>query len=258
MSDFWSDLRRREKEFHQTGKKDLRHGISSVGVSSLAQQFYCEHKVENEFLFGEVPTEAKEQGTALHDELLPQKPISDEDFVKLVSQKKATYAVLPLWGKLGDIRVIGMPDHIIWTEGKPRWLVELKTTSSDPTRLWDDQRVQIVLYGALLEQMGFNCSNLKLALIRLRASDLSKKQKQIWVMQVSKYLQEDRVQELEANNKGTIKVHLIKHDLVEAEAFVQRKQDYWLHRREPTSSTSFNKCRACEYRSRCPKSLYRF
>ena len=35
------------------------------------------------------------------------------------------------------------------------------------------------------------------------------------------------------------------------------KQGYWLGEREATSSTSVGKCRACEYSSVCPKSLFR-
>jgi len=255
LSGFWEDLWTREKEFMQSGRHDLRHGLSSVGVSSLAGQFYCEYKVENGFLHGEIPTEAKEEGTILHDELIPQKPITKEGFAKLVGQKGPTYAVLPVWGKLGDIRIMGVPDHIIWTREKPRWIVELKTTSRDPTPLWEDQRAQVVLYGALLEQMGFDCSSLQLALVRLKASELSEKQKRVWIMQVSKYLENDRIQELESKKAGLMKVHVIKHSVADAEGVARRMQDYWLGRREPLSSTSVNKCKACEFNSICPKSL---
>ena len=257
MDEFWQELWKREEEFMQSGKNDLRHGVSSVGVSALAGQFFCELKVENQFLHGEIPTEVKEEGTALHDELIPQEPISKERFAKLVSQKKPTYAVLPVWGTLGDIRMIGMPDHIIWRQERPRWVVELKTTSRDPTQLWDDQRAQVVIYGALLERMGFDCTDLKLALVRLKAAELSEEEKRIWVMRVSQYLEADKIQGLESIKAGAMKVHVLKHDLAEAEATVRRMQDYWLGKREPTSSTSLNKCRACEYHTLCPKSLFK-
>ena len=241
----------------QSGKNDLRHGISSVGVSSLAGQFFCEFKVENQFVHGEIPTEEKEGGTALHDELIPQRSISKEDFAKLVGSKKRAYAVLPVWGTLADIRMIGMPDHIIWRQGRPLWVVELKTTTKDPTQLWDDQRAQVVIYGALLEQMGFDCTGLRLALVRLKAADLSEKERRDWVTRVSKYLEADQVERLENTDAGKMKVHVLRHDVAEAEATVRRMQDYWLGRREPTSSTSPNKCKACEYHTLCPKSLFK-
>jgi len=150
-----------------------------------------------------------------------------------------------------------MPDHILRTLDKPRWVVELKTTSHDPAPLWDDQRAQVVVYGALLQLMGFDCSSLRLALVRLRATELSDEQKRAWITLVSKHLEHDRIQELESKNGGTMKVHVIKHDMAEAEAVARRMQDYWLGRREPTSSTSVNKCKACEYNSLCPKSLFK-
>jgi hypothetical protein len=70
LKEFWDDLWERERDFLQSGKRDLRHGVSSVGVSTIAGQYYCELKVENEFLHGEIPTEEKEEGTVLHDELI--------------------------------------------------------------------------------------------------------------------------------------------------------------------------------------------
>jgi len=257
LKKFWDDLWKREEEFLARGKRDLRHGVSSVGVSTLAGQFYCEYKVENEFALGEIPSEAKEEGTLLHDELIPMEPISKAGFVKLVSQRKPSYAVLKVWGELGDIRLIGEPDHIIWSEERPLWLVELKTTAGDPNSLWDDQLSQILIYGALLDKMGFDCSKLRLALVRMRAKELSDEQKRAWIVTISKYLEQGRAKELEHENRGAMKIHLIDHDVHAAELGVRKMQGYWLEEREATSSTSVGKCRACEYNSVCSKTLYK-
>jgi hypothetical protein len=257
LNKFWDDLWRHEEEFMEGGEGDLRHGVSSVGVSTLAGQFYCEYKVENQFALGEIQTEAKEEGTLLHDELIPMEPISKDGFVKLVSRKEPSYAVLRVWGKLGDIRLVGEPDHIVWSEEKPLWLVELKTTAGDPTALWDDQLNQILIYGALLERMGFDCSRLRLALVRVRAEELSDENKREWIELVSRELEEGRVRELEARHQGAMKVHLIDHDVVEAELAVRKMQGYWLEEREATSSTSVGKCKACEYNPVCSRALYR-
>jgi hypothetical protein len=257
LKKFWDDLWRREEEFLAGGRKDLRHGVSSVGVSMLAGQFYCEYKVENEFAVGEIPTEAKEEGTILHDELIPMKPVSRDGFVKLVGRKEPSYAVLKVWGKLGGIRLMGEPDHIIWSEGRPLWLVELKTTAGDPNSLWDDQLSQILIYGALLEKMGLDCSELRLALVRVRAKDLTAEQKTAWIALVSKSLEQNRIKDLEAQHRGAMRVHLIDHDVDEAELSVRRMQGYWLGERDATSSTSVGKCRACEYNSVCAKTLYK-
>ena len=171
--EFWDSLWRRGEEFMRSGEKNLRHGTSFVAVSTIAGQFYCEYKVENEVAFGEVPTEAKDLGTDLHDELIPLEPITEKQFAELVSRKQPSYAVLHVWGTVGGLRLVGTPDHIVWSEGRPLWLVELKTTKGDLTSLWPDQMNQIRIYGLLLELMGFDCSRLRLALVRLRAGELT-------------------------------------------------------------------------------------
>lgn len=257
MPDF-EGIWKRQREFLESGKHDLRHGVSWAGVSNLVGQFYCEYKVENSFKLGEITTETKDEGTTFHDELMPQEPITREAFVELVSQSRPTFAVLKVWGRLGEVGLIGEPDHIVWSRAKPRWLVELKTTvRGDPATLWPDQRAQAVIYGALLEKMGFDCSELRLAVIRLRARELSGEERRDWIRLVSEGLESGRVDELESQHRGKMKVHLLRHDVAEAESTVRGFQDYWLMKREPTSSTSPNKCRACEYNHACSRSLIR-
>ncbi len=138
----------------------------------------------------------------------------------------------------------------------PKWLVELKTTAGDPAPLWEDQRNQVLIYGALLERMGLDCSGLRLALVRVRARELSEEQRGEWLERVSRALEEGRVEELEGRHKGAMRVHLLQHDVGAAEASVLRMSGYWLGEREPTSSTSQGKCRACEYAAVCERSLF--
>ncbi len=257
MEGFWERLWEREEGFFLSGKPEFRHDTAFVAVSAIAGQFYCEYKVENEFAFGEIPTEAKDTGTDLHDELIPQVEITRKQFAKLVGRKQPSYAVLRVWGTVADLRILGMPDHIVWSEGKPLWLVELKTTRGDPSALWPDQMNQIRIYGLLLEQMGFDCSRLRLALVRLKTGELSDEERRVWVERVSTSLEAGKLAELEAKYRKAMKVHLLTHDKALAEACILEKRGYWLGEREPTSSTSVGKCKACEYNSVCPKSLFR-
>jgi len=255
--EFWDALWRREREFMESGEKNFRHGTSFVAVSTIAGQFYCEYKVENEFAFGNVPTEAKDQGTNLHDELIPQEPITEKQFADLVSRKQLSYAVLNVWGTVGGLRLMGTPDHIVWSEGRPLWLVELKTTRGDPASLWPDQMNQTRIYGLLLELMGFDCSRLRLALVRLKAGELTDEDRRLWTERVSTHLESRTLAELEAEYRGAMKLHLLDHDRAVAEASVMGKRRYWLGEREATSSESPGKCKACEYGAVCPKSLSR-
>jgi hypothetical protein len=254
---FWDGLWKREEHFYESARPDLRHNIPFVAVSSIASQFYCEYKIENEFAVGEIPTEAKETGTSLHDELMPTVAITRSEFAKMVSRKKPSLGVLRVWGAAQGIRLVGMPDHIVWAEGRPLWLVELKTTRGDPSPLWEDQENQVRIYGLLLELMGFDCSKMQLAVVRLRTNELDEAEKREWIVKVSDSLLANKINELEEKYEGTMKAHLLKHDRGLAEAAIALKAGYWLNQREPTSSTSVGKCRACEYRSVCEKSLFK-
>lgn len=255
MPSFWDGLWKREAEFYESAKPDLRHGTSFVAVSSIANQFYCEYKVKNEFALGEIPTEAKETGTSLHDELMPTVEISRSEFAKMVGRRKPSLGVLRVWGTAEGIRLVGMPDHIVWAEGRPLWLVELKTTRGDPSPLWEDQENQVRIYGLLLELMGFECSLMQLAVVRLKTNELDWAEKREWIARVSDALLANKVNALEARYSGVMKAHLLRHDRKLAEAAIAAKAGYWLNQREPTSSTSAGKCRACEYASVCSKSL---
>ena len=255
MEAFWDALWKRDEEFMWSAKPEFRHGAAFVSVSAIAGQFYCEYKVENGFALGEVPTEAKETGTQLHDELIPGVEVSAEEFVRLVSKKGPSYAVLRVWGRVGGLRIVGMPDHIVWSNGKPLWLVELKTTKGDPTPLWEDQANQARIYGLLLDLMGLDCSGLRLAVVRVKARELSEEERRRWTLRVSEALMGGRTVELESEYGGSMKVHLMAHDRRAAVAAVMAKAGYWTGEREPTSSASAAKCRACEYGTVCPKSL---
>ncbi|MDG6921535.1 MAG: hypothetical protein JRN59_08400 [Nitrososphaerota archaeon] len=238
-------------------KPEFRHGAGLVGVATLSGQFYCEYKVENEFALGEVPSEVKESGTDLHDELMPIEEIAPEDFARLVSEKGPNYAVLGLWGVIGGLRLVGMPDHMIWSYGSPIWLMELKTTRGDPNLLWRDQEIQARIYGLLLDSMGFDCSNLKLAVVRLRSGALDDGEKGDWIAKVSRALVDGTIEELEREHRGSMKIDTLRHEKSVAEAAVAAKRGYWIGEREPTSSESIAKCRACEYNKVCVKSLTR-
>jgi CRISPR/Cas system-associated exonuclease Cas4 (RecB family) len=257
LTDLWDRLWNNEQEFFNSGQGEFKHGVSFVAVSSIAEQYYCEYKLENEFALGEIPTETKESGTTLHDELMPTERISREEFVKLVSKKEPTFAVLEVWGSVEGLKVVGVPDHIIWSEGKPIWVVELKTTRGDPNPLWEDQENQVRVYGLLLERMGFDCSKMRLAVVRLKSGDLGEEEKKEWILKVSEALVGNKIQGLETMYQGRMKAHMLEHDVEKAEKAVSSKAGYWLKEREPVSSTSAGKCRACEYNSVCSRSLYK-
>ena len=93
--------------------------------------------------------------------------------------------------------------------------------------------------------------------MRLKSGELSEEEKREWILLVSRALIGGKTEEIEGKYKGTMKVHVLRHDRTLAARAVDSKAGYWLKAREPTSSASVGKCKACEYNPACPKTLYK-
>ena len=250
----WRDALR-ERELPSV-EPAFRHQLSFVGVSAIAQQFFCEAKVEQEYTRGEVPSEVKDAGTNLHEEILAMKRVGRKELIKHIEKGRSLTTSFPLYAEVGDLRVIGLPDAIIFEKAKPEWLIELKTTRGDHTRLWRDQLLQVRIYGLLLERMGFNCSKLRLALVRMRQERaLEDEHKKAMLSLIRTALMKGHTGELE--KAYPMKFFLYPHDPREAETSVLWAQDYWLKRREPIPTKNQSKCRGCEYRDVCPFSPWK-
>jgi len=189
---------------------------------------------------------------------MPTEGISKEEFAELVGRKEPSLAVLGVGvgGRPEGHRHPG-PRHLVRGEA-PSWVGGAGRRPGGTRRpLWEDQENQARIYGLLLERMGFDCSRLQLAVVRLKSGELGEDEKRRWIAEVSGALLEGKTMWLEVRRPGRMKVHLLKHEPAKAEKAVASKAGYWLGEREPTSSSSVGKCRACEYSSSCPKSLFR-
>ncbi|MDG6991305.1 MAG: PD-(D/E)XK nuclease family protein [Nitrososphaerota archaeon] len=233
-----------------------RHELSFVGVSSIAQQYYCEAKVEQEYTVGKIPTEVKETGTDLHAEIFAMEPVKREDLVKRIEKAPHLAAAFRLYGEVGKLRVIGEPDAVVFEKGIPKWLIELKTTRGDHTKLWDDQLIQVRIYGLLLDRMGFDCSELNLVLIRMRQKgDMGPGQKKVMLDLVRLALEKQHTKELESRLQ--MKFFVFPYSASEPEKAVMWAQGYWLKAREPIPTRNASKCKPCEYNQVCPYSLHK-
>ena len=234
----------------------FRHDLSFVKVSAIAQQFYCEAKVEQVCTRGEVPSEVKDAGTDLHEEILAMKPVEREELIKHIGEDPSLTASFRLYGEVGKLRIIGVPDAVIFEKSKPEWVIELKTTRGDHTRLWRDQLLQVRIYGLLLERMGFDCSNLKLALVRMRQDGaLEDAPRKAMLSLIRVALMNDQTNKLE--QLYPMKFFVNPHDPSQAESSVLWAEGYWTQMREPIPTKNQSKCRVCEYQNVCPYSLWK-
>lgn len=248
----WKDSLREDAPESGTA---YRHGVRFVGASTLSQQFYCEAKVENEYRLGEVPTEGKEIGSGLHDEIFAMEKVEREDLIRHIEESPSLTASFGLSARVGGLFIAGVPDAVIFENGRPRWVAELKTTSGDPSRLWPDQALQVKIYGLLLERMGFDCSNLTLALIRMKQSGHSPSERESLLLLVRAALMKGEVAGLE--QKFAMKFFLMPYVSSEPGAAITWARDYWLEKREAIPTKAAGKCRSCEFNAVCAHSLFR-
>jgi hypothetical protein len=252
MGKSWKDSL---KEDLPEGDTVYRHDVSFVGASTVAQQFFCEAKVENEFKLGEVPTEDKTVGTGMHDEIFAMEPVKREDLIRHIEESPSLTASFGLRAQVGALSVAGIPDAVIFERGRPRWVVELKTTRGDPSRLWPDQAIQVKIYGLMLERMGFDCSGLTLVLVRMKQQDFSSAEKESMLILIKTALEREETVRLEARHE--MKFFMMPYISSEPEAAIAWAQDYWLGRREAIPTRAEGKCRSCEFNGVCVHSLFK-
>jgi hypothetical protein len=130
------DLKDSLLNLHNLAKEArFRHGLSYIPVSSLAEQFYCEMKVDLKYRVGEVLTEAKVEGDKLHDEILKMERRTLDELIKKISSRSDFIASFWIGARVEDLVLIGKPDAVVFRSGEPIFLLELKTTLGDPKKL---------------------------------------------------------------------------------------------------------------------------
>jgi hypothetical protein len=230
----------------------LRFGRCSVRASDVAGQYYCEKKIELEYLYGEVETETKNQGTEAHENLLEgSEAIEQEDLWKAVYSKEPVLALeWLLLAEYNDIILAGQPDSVLFENGYPLVIFEYKFSRSK--RAYPSYHVQSGFYGLLLKSNGFDTGKLYYAIVvadsRARGD----------------YSLKDNV--FEAVMKNGLKkailpienavIYLNKFDEQEAKSSLEWAIQFWKRQREAISTTNKNKCRICEYEQECKKLFF--
>jgi hypothetical protein len=85
--------------------------------------------------------------------------------------KDSCIASFPIFARFTDVILAGRPDVIVFMKGVPAFIIELKTASGNVSRLWRHEKVQVGVYGLILDQMGFDCSKLKLVIIKQKRDE---------------------------------------------------------------------------------------
>lgn len=227
---------------------------SSLAPSRIAGQFYCEKKVDLTREHGDIETPAKTRGSETHEKAAEDsEEVSDEEFWKaLETGERQVIVESPFVGEAADFLISGIPDAVLFEDKKPQLIFERKTTAR-PDYLYKNQRIQAWLYGLILDSLGFETDNLKIAILSHEQSLLPEAGKELQQMVIANYDGwEFGKHELTDSPKSIL--HLSEFSKVEYLEDLNWALGYWRDEREPIPTEKPGKCRACEYNDVCPDS----
>ena len=258
MEDWRSNLRNLTDFIRECGRtRRYRFDQSFVSISSIAEQYYCEAKVDIEYRLGEVSTEVKEEGRRIHEKTLRMRPTTVEELVKSIEKEPVLTCSFPVYAEVGGLVIVGVPDAIIFKNSRPRWLLELKTTSGSVGRIWRDEIVQAGAYAYALDYMGFDCRDLQLAIVKIKRLEESAELYKILFGIVQRFLLGENLKKLKSleDKIKVLKVHIQAYNKSKVLEDLNWAKDYWLMKRDPIPTRKANKCKACIYKKACKYSL---
>jgi hypothetical protein len=234
------------------GRK-VRHNLSRVNVTDISEQRYCEMKVEKKYSRKETATTfSKRKGLELHDTILPGPTQSLDQIIHGIESLAVFTTLFPLMGKHKEVVIAGRPDATIFVQGRPKFLVELKTTYRNSLTIWKNEIIQTGIYAFLLEQMGFECSGLQLTVLRMRQDPSeSLAHKSRFIYSIASVLLNGRVKDLERIYLNNIRCECLSYNRHEIERELDWALGYWLSEREPEKTTATTKCKSCEFERVC-------
>jgi CRISPR/Cas system-associated exonuclease Cas4 (RecB family) len=236
------DLRNRFVE-----AKQIRFNIRGLAASIIAEQYYCEKKVEMQQQFGRVETETKLQGLEAHESLLAEaEEVTREQLLEeILSGQPVVAHEMPLMARHGDIFLVGQPDAILFRDGDPLLVIEAKFSNSRFP--YPSYHAQAKVYGTMLDSLGFDTSYLFYAIAVMPREEL--RDARLFSSLVDA-IRENGLSEATLRVGGGY-VYLYEFNLNEARNCIDWAIDYWNGEREAQPTDNPNKCRSCEYRENC-------
>ncbi|HEX7124143.1 MAG TPA: hypothetical protein VF406_00015 [Thermodesulfobacteriota bacterium] len=235
----------------------LRHGLTAVPIHLIAEQLYCERKVDLALDFPEVerPTAEIEAGTAGHAALAAAaEPIAPADLDALVGAGEAVRLhEYRFRGDVDGVPIVGRPDAV-FLRGRAADLV-LEFKFSAWRRPFPSHRLQLLAYGFLLGQGGYDVSRLVCGVLMLppgaRPAALAEADYAVCAAHASHLAARRRpggpdvTAAPEAVAGGTLS--LFPYDAAEAARRLGWAVAFWKGRRPARLADNPSKCRRCVF-----------
>lgn len=228
----------------------------TIAPSKIGGQFYCERKVDLQEEHGEVETPEKRRGSETHEKAAEDavKISKDEMWDAIERGERQVLLETPFVGEAADFVVVGIPDAIVFDDDKPQLIFDRKTTTI-PDRLFKNQRIQVWLYGYMLQSLGFDVEELQLVILSHEPNlddETGKRLQQMVLHGLAEGLDEGR-NVLQENPDAS--VYLFDYDSADHLDDLDWALEYWRDEREPKPTENPAKCRSCPYADVCSDSL---
>ncbi len=257
-----------------------RYPHTLLGISYIAEQSYCEKRVDlwldNPGDLVSVPAQARhddpvvmlqealaDHGTAFHESVADAAQELKWDDIRLLLEVgcKLTLLEPPFQGTYESVPPVGRADAVCFDGLKATCVLEYKITDSNDLRM--SHRVQLLLYGYLLEQQKLDVDDLILICVLVHPQhggyfeesdeaeiqhfvrSIQTKSEEIVAYQPTKANWWDP--RCDIGGKFQVRLRVFRYDRQrvrrELDFFIQ----YWLGQREPIPTTKPRKCEVCLY-----------
>lgn len=249
----WEDSLRKGA---QPCQSKIRFDLSYVPISHFAKQYFCEQQLDYEYSVGKETSEKEIEGTFIHEEVFAAEEVDLEQILESIENSDFYRCTLPLYFEINGILFSGTPDEIIFSKGKPVFLIELKTTSGNPYSLYKNQTIQAEAYAFALGDMGFDCYNLCILIMsvdKLTARICGKECMNIVTSGIeqliinNKVLNEDAFKKIQNDLPYEAIIHRIELDYSRFLKDITDSSMYWKMERDARKMGSPYKCNQCTY-----------
>jgi hypothetical protein len=257
------DIRAEQKRWReslQTSKP-----VVGASVHKVAEQFYCEKQVDLALSHGDRENAQTSAGTEGHasatarSEAVPY----DEFWDDVATDELVRYSEVPFSAEVAEVVLTGRTDLVEFQDGQPTAIVERKFT--DRHQLYPDQEFQAWLYSYLLDVAGFDCENLRYAVLKIPRP--LKAETDVLGM-IDQHVLELMTEGVTGTHQpfDEFGVYAHIHDYRSTNRFaspyesrgllegLQWALGYWREEREPVPTSVAGKCRGCDFRAECPDS----
>ncbi|MGC9014955.1 MAG: PD-(D/E)XK nuclease family protein [Thermoproteota archaeon] len=214
----------------------------------LAEQYYCEKKVEMALLQGKEETLEMKLGKEAHEHLLKGTTVVEREQLlnKIYSGKPVLVREMLLIGKHKDVVIIGLADAVCFYQKRPVFLFEYKFSSR--LRPFREHHVQAKLYCYLLHLMGWNTNKLKYAIVVASPKLMNnEKLRTISTLALLLKIKDTTISVME----GEVKISIYKFKVEEAVSELEWALGFWKKEREAIPTRKHTKCETCEYKTIC-------